>query len=65
MVQVVRGTPGAQDWVVVLQQSFRPWYEFYDYMSEEQGYSKVALDIHQYHAFGPLWNYVASLPNAW
>jgi len=64
--QVVRNaTGGLNDWAVVVQQAFRAWYEFYGYMSEADGYSNVALDIHSYHAFGPLWNYVASLDNAW
>ena len=62
-LQVVRNaTGGLTDWTVVIQQAFRPWYEFYGYFD---GYSNVALDIHSYHAFGPLWNYVASLDNAW
>ena len=51
------------DWTIVIQQAFRPWYEFYGYFDD--GFSNVALDIHSYHAFGPLWNYVASLDNAW
>ena len=66
VLQVVRNaTGGLNDWAVVVQQAFRAWYEFYGYMSEADGYSNVALDIHSYHAFGPLWNYVASLDNAW
>ena len=66
VLQVVRNaTGGLNVWAVVVQQAFRAWYEFYGYMSEAEGYSNVALDIHSYHAFGPLWNYVASLDNAW
>ena len=62
-LQVVRNaTGGLSDWTVVIQQAFRPWYEFYGYFD---GYTNVALDIHSYHAFGPLWNYVASLDSAW
>ena len=62
--EVVRNSTGyTEEWVVAVQQAFRPWYEFYGFMDE--GYTNVALDMHSYHAFGPLWNYVASLDTAW
>ena len=62
--QVVRNTTGDNSFVAI-QQGFRPWYNFYDYMSDTETYTNVNLDIHSYHAFGPLWNVVAGQDNAW
>lgn len=62
--KIVRDSIG-DAFTVSIQQGFRPWYNFYDYMSDPDKYTKVALDIHSYHAFGPFWNLVASQDNAW
>ena len=50
---------------VVIQQAFREPLEFVDYMTEAQGYSNMALDLHEYHAFGDYWNGLAEQPEGW
>ena len=49
---------------VVIQQAFRNPGDFDGYMSENDGYYNVALDMHNYHAFGG-WNDVAQQPDGW
>ena len=50
---------------VAINQAFRPYQDFVNYMSENDGYSKVMLDMHTYHCFGPEYNSMALLPEGW
>ena len=62
--KVVRNSTG-EEYSVTIQQGFRPWFNFYYYMSDKEAYKGVTLDIHSYHAFGPIWNVVANQEDAW
>ncbi len=50
--------------MVVLQQAFRDSQDWVGYMSEYP--ENVAVDFHEYHAFGPYWNVdVAEADDGW
>ena len=47
---------------VVIQQAFKAFDDFHDYMSDKIG---VGLDWHEYQCFGDYWNHLADLPEGW
>ena len=44
---------------VVIEQAFKEGRHFLNYMSTDEGYTGVNLDMHLYHAFGSFWNDMA------
>lgn len=47
---------------VVIQQAFKSFEDFHDYMNENDG---VSLDWHEYQCFGDYWNQLADQPTGW
>ena len=47
---------------VVVQQAFKSFEDFHDYMSENEG---VSLDWHEYQCFGDYWNQLADQSEGW
>ncbi len=53
-------------WQVVIDNAFRGHDDFIGYMSEDDGYRDVVLDMHHYQCFGSYWSDMSlDLPYAW
>ena len=51
-----------EEHTIVIQQAFRGIQDFYNYMDGEKN---IAVDMHEYHAFGEDWNNIAAMENTW
>ncbi len=64
----LRGVVGSADAtpiMVVAQQAFRPPSDFSNFLDAADGHPGVAVDLHEYHAFGPDYNLGLANAEGW